>query len=106
MPADLGADVLKVEAPRDDTRSFGPPFVDGSAAYRPSIGEEIDSTRFKRSRRSKHVHPVGQIGCGGGKFFVRGDGKAGLKRSFAPGKSSPDLCFITGSHDLIVRDMI
>ncbi len=32
--ADLGADVVKVEAPwGDDTRKWGPPFIDGDAAY-------------------------------------------------------------------------
>src|SRR5918993_3031308 len=33
--ADLGADVVKVERPvtGDDTRGWGPPFVDGDAAY-------------------------------------------------------------------------
>ena len=32
--ADLGADVVKVESPAgDDTRGWGPPFVDGTAAY-------------------------------------------------------------------------
>jgi len=33
--ADLGADVVKVEHPErpDETRSFGPPFVDGTSAY-------------------------------------------------------------------------
>lgn len=35
MLADLGADVVKVERPGegDDTRSWGPPFLDGDAAY-------------------------------------------------------------------------
>ena len=37
--ADLGADVIKVEHPNggDDTRSFGPPFVDGVSSYFLSI---------------------------------------------------------------------
>lgn len=37
--ADLGADVVKVEEPRggDDTRAFGPPFVDGVSTYFLSI---------------------------------------------------------------------
>ncbi len=34
MLADIGADVVKVEAPwGDDTRKWGPPFIDGDAAY-------------------------------------------------------------------------
>ena len=39
MLADLGADVVKVEHPKkgDDTRSFGPPFVDGISSYFLSI---------------------------------------------------------------------
>lgn len=37
--ADLGADVIKIERPEtgDDTRTWGPPFVDGDAAYFLSI---------------------------------------------------------------------
>ena len=37
--ADLGADVVKVEQPKigDDTRNFGPPFVDDVSSYFLSI---------------------------------------------------------------------
>lgn len=43
--ADLGADVVKVEHPTrpDETRSFGPPFVDGVSAY------YLSTNRGKRS---------------------------------------------------------
>jgi crotonobetainyl-CoA:carnitine CoA-transferase CaiB-like acyl-CoA transferase len=35
MLGDLGADVIKVEAPggSDETRSWGPPFINGVSAY-------------------------------------------------------------------------
>jgi crotonobetainyl-CoA:carnitine CoA-transferase CaiB-like acyl-CoA transferase len=46
--ADLGADVIKVEAPAgDDTRGWGPPFVEGEA------GEELDAAYFHSCNRGK-----------------------------------------------------
>jgi crotonobetainyl-CoA:carnitine CoA-transferase CaiB-like acyl-CoA transferase len=46
--ADLGADVIKVEAPEgDDTRRWGPPFVRGPA------GENLDSAYFHSCNRGK-----------------------------------------------------
>ena len=39
MLGDLGADVIKVELPGkgDDTRAWGPPFINGEAAYYLSV---------------------------------------------------------------------
>src|SRR5882724_3470311 len=46
--ADLGADVIKIEAPEgDDTRHWGPPFV-----HTPS-GESLDSAYFHSCNRGK-----------------------------------------------------
>src|SRR5437867_1953813 len=46
--ADLGADVIKVEAPEgDDTRRWGPPFVRGAQ------GESLDSAYFHACNRGK-----------------------------------------------------
>ncbi|WP_346898409.1 CaiB/BaiF CoA-transferase family protein [uncultured Roseibium sp.] len=46
--ADLGADVIKVEAPQgDDTRAWGPPFVEGEN------GEQLDAAYFHACNRGK-----------------------------------------------------
>ena len=46
--ADLGADVIKVESPEgDDTRRWGPPFVQGPS------GENLDSAYFHSCNRGK-----------------------------------------------------
>lgn len=46
--ADLGADVIKVEAPQgDDTRAWGPPFVEGEN------GEQLDAAYFHSCNRGK-----------------------------------------------------
>ncbi len=46
--ADLGADVVKVEAPEgDDTRAWGPPFVEGAA------GENLSAAYFHSCNRGK-----------------------------------------------------
>ncbi|MBD1545259.1 CaiB/BaiF CoA transferase family protein [Roseibium aggregatum] len=46
--ADLGADVIKVEAPQgDDTRGWGPPFVEGEN------GEQLDAAYFHSCNRGK-----------------------------------------------------
>ncbi len=46
--ADLGADVIKVESPAgDDTRSWGPPFIEGAD------GENLDAAYFHACNRGK-----------------------------------------------------
>ncbi|APG88533.1 acyl-CoA transferase/carnitine dehydratase-like (plasmid) [Sinorhizobium americanum CCGM7] len=46
--ADLGAEVIKVESPAgDDTRTWGPPFVEGEA------GEKLDAAYFHACNRGK-----------------------------------------------------
>ena len=53
--ADLGADVVKVERPQggDETRSWGPPFTGGEAAYYLSVN---------RGKRSCAHRPVAARG--------------------------------------------
>src|SRR5882724_8789130 len=49
MLADLGADVVKVERPSggDDTRTWGPPFVEGKG------GEQLSAAYFHACNRGK-----------------------------------------------------
>ena len=49
--ADLGADVIKVERPRvgDDTRGWGPPFMEGPGGVRGDSGYFLSVNRGKRS---------------------------------------------------------
>lgn len=58
--ADLGAEVIKVEAPNrgDDTRAFGPPFINGESTYflainRSKLGITLD---FKKPRGQEVLH--------------------------------------------------
>ena len=55
MLGDMGADVIKVEPPTgDDTRGWGPPFVEGEAAY------FLSANRNKRSLTLNLAVPAGQ----------------------------------------------
>jgi succinate---hydroxymethylglutarate CoA-transferase len=56
MLGDMGADVIKVEPPTggDDTRSWGPPFAAGEAAY------YLGANRNKRSMTLNMATPAGQ----------------------------------------------
>ena len=56
MLGDMGADVIKVEPPTggDDTRTWGPPFAGGEAAY------YLGANRNKRSMTLNMAVPAGQ----------------------------------------------
>src|SRR5215472_9801968 len=56
MLGDMGADVIKVEPPGtgDDTRTWGPPFAEGEAAY------FLGANRNKRSVTLNMAAPAGQ----------------------------------------------
>src|SRR6201986_3916617 len=56
MLGDMGADVIKVEPPGtgDDTRTWGPPFAGGEAAY------FLGANRNKRSLTLNMAGPAGQ----------------------------------------------
>ena len=59
--ADLGAEVIKVEAPAgDDTRGWGPPFVEGLDEENPSAAYFYSCNRGKRSVTVDFRGPEGQ----------------------------------------------
>jgi crotonobetainyl-CoA:carnitine CoA-transferase CaiB-like acyl-CoA transferase len=56
--ADMGADVVKVERPGagDDTRAFGPPFVNGESAYFMSINRNKRSLTLNlKEAKARHI---------------------------------------------------
>src|SRR3954471_22508294 len=65
--ADLGADVVKVERPGagDDTRSWGPPFVEGQ------VGEHLSAAYFHACNRGKRSVAID---------FEAADGQATVRR--------------------------
>jgi crotonobetainyl-CoA:carnitine CoA-transferase CaiB-like acyl-CoA transferase len=59
--ADIGADVVKVEAPEgDDTRKWGPPFVEGAGEEHLSAAYFHSANRGKRSITADFRTPEGQ----------------------------------------------
>ncbi|THK35920.1 CoA transferase [Ensifer sp. MPMI2T] len=64
--ADLGADVIKVESPAgDDTRTWGPPFVEGED------GEKLDAAYFHACNRGKRSVVLD---------FTTGEGQEAVRR--------------------------
>ncbi len=62
MLADMGADVIKIEEPTagDDTRRWGPPFVDGESAYYLSVNRNKKSLTVNL-RQPEGVAPVRRL---------------------------------------------
>lgn len=58
--ADMGAEVIKVERPSkgDDTRAFGPPFIEGESAYFLSInrGKKSITVNFKKDEGREIIY--------------------------------------------------
>ena len=77
--ADMGADVVKVERPGagDDTRAYGPPFVNGESAYFMSVNRNKRSlTLNPQARRRVEGAGTADRHCGraGGEFPARRHG--------------------------------
>jgi glutaryl-CoA transferase len=126
--ADLGADVIKVERPGagDDTRGWGPPFVEGpngeslSAAYYHSCnrGKRSVAVDFETERGRRIVQKLAQRSdILIENFKVGGLAKFGLDyKSLAPGNPRLIYCSITGfgqdgpyapraGYDLMIQGM-
>ncbi|MBW2652358.1 MAG: CoA transferase, partial [Deltaproteobacteria bacterium] len=62
MLADMGAEVIKIEMPGrgDDSRSWGPPFVEGESAYFMSINRNKKSItlNMKSDKSTEIVHKL------------------------------------------------
>ena len=60
--ADMGAEVIKVERPvkGDDTRAFGPPFIEGESAYFLSINRSKKSitVNFKKDEGREIIYQL------------------------------------------------
>ncbi|KKK49071.1 hypothetical protein LCGC14_3138770, partial [marine sediment metagenome] len=60
MLADMGAEVIKLEKPGkgDDSRSYGPPFVEGESAYFMSVNRNKKSLilNMKSERSTEIIH--------------------------------------------------
>ena len=59
---DLGAEVIKIERPKsgDDTRSWGPPYLQGADGYADLSAYFLTANRNKQSLAVDIAHPEGQ----------------------------------------------
>src|SRR4051812_45025142 len=86
MLADLGADVIKIERPLtgDDTRSWGPPFLEGPEGERGDAAYYLGCNRNKRSVELDITQPLGQRAvtelCRRADIFVENYKVGGLKK--------------------------
>ena len=94
MLADLGAEVIKVEAPwGDDTRGWGPPFLDdGTAAYHLSCnrGKEIIFHNLKEDK--EEIHKL----ISESDVVIENFRPGQLEKLIGPISSDVILCSITG----------
>ena len=97
MLGDLGATVMKVEQPGkgDDTRQFGPPYIEGESAYylglnRNKYSNTLDFNKPDEKRTSFAI--AQECDRSGGKLSSRHNGETGARlRDIACPQSWPDL---------------
>ena len=63
MLADMGARVIKVEQPRkgDDTRGWGPPFINGESSYFLSINRNKDPSLDPLRKQIAYIEAEGRL---------------------------------------------
>ena len=78
--ADMGADVVKVERPGagDDTRAYGPPFVNGESAYFMSVNRKQAKPDAEPQAR-RRVKGAGAVDYCGGRAGGKTSGPAPWK---------------------------